>query len=164
MRTIVLLFCTLLIAGCNKYPDGPAFSLRSKQNRLIGHWYASDAVVEYKPVDGTIQGQSENLTKYYAEDYIRWQFLKEDGGLIQKAYQGTGTISYQSNVCYFSEDSQSLIIENNDAMNRSNDTLEILRLSNKELWLKSVDRFVVYNDSLQGVNCDVILTVKWKSF
>lgn len=31
------------ISGCKKYPDGPAFSLKSKKARLVGEWEMLDA-------------------------------------------------------------------------------------------------------------------------
>ncbi len=162
MREIVFLFCTLLIAGCNKYPEGPAFSLRSKQNRLKGHWYVTDAVAENKPVNTSIAAQTKNITKQYADTYTRWQFIEEDGELFQRVYQGTGSSFFQTNVCFFSEDSQYVIVEN--SWNSVNDSLEILRLTNKELWVKSVRRENVFLDSGQTVLCDVTETVKWKNF
>lgn len=33
----------LTLQGCGKYEDGPMFSLKSKDNRLVGEWYLSSS-------------------------------------------------------------------------------------------------------------------------
>lgn len=44
---ILLVIYCLSILGCNKYPDGPVVSLRTKKHRLVGEW-----VVDYFAING----------------------------------------------------------------------------------------------------------------
>jgi hypothetical protein len=158
-------FYTILffsVVGCTKYPEGPSFSIRTKENRLKGHWFVTDAQRSYRLVSGDSgQAYNENVTKEYSQNFIRWQFLEEDGKLLRKQYYGSGTSNYSTSECSFSEDKADLYIESNY---QEADTLNILRLSNCELWLRKVYREGDWGGGWSSNIYEVTETIKWKSF
>ena len=148
------------VVACTKYPEGPSFSLRSKENRLKGHWFVTDAQRSYRPVSGgSGQAYNENVTKEYSQNFIRWQFVEEDGELQLNEYSGTGTNNFFTRGCSFSEDNADLYLDSNWD---GTDTLNILRLTNSELWLKEV--YLEQAGGWSSITYEVTQTTKWKSF
>lgn len=48
-------FAFLLMDSCSKYEDGPAVSLRSKQNRLVGEWKLTNvAILQANGIESTL--------------------------------------------------------------------------------------------------------------
>src|SRR5205814_1817995 len=54
---------TFCFTNCGKYPEGPAFSLRSKERRLLGSWH-----VESFTVDGADSISPSICQRYYFYD------------------------------------------------------------------------------------------------
>ena len=136
--------------SCSKYEDGPAFSLRSKNSRLVGEW-------EVVKIDG------QTVSRYFEETFasllgssysfdvnanITWEF--EDDGDISNEVSGTVefTYSYYGNNYTYStplnstdsgswewkDNKESLDIEWSYA---GSTEVEILRLTNNELIIDS---------------------------
>ncbi|MEY2764918.1 MAG: hypothetical protein RLZZ205_1342 [Bacteroidota bacterium] len=161
-----LIICTMcFLASCTKYQDGPGFSFRSKANRLQGHWFVSNAEAVFKPISGPGAEYTVSLTKDYADQYLRWQFIKDDGVINLNVYTGTTTNIDYTGQCNFSEDGKDLYIDFNDSWGRINrDTLSIKRLTNNELWLDEVSYQNGYNDTNYDTKYQVTVSTKWKSF
>lgn len=160
-----LFFIIVLSVSCTKYPDGPGFSLRSKTNRLKGHWFVSSSEAVFKPISGPGMPYTVSLTKDFADDYLRWQFVQEDGIMSLNVYTGTTTNIDYSGQCNFSDDGKDLYVDFDYGWGQINkDTLSILRLTNKELWLNQVLYQYGYNGTNMDTKYEVTVSTKWQSF
>ena len=113
--SLVIVFSS---TSCSKYEDGPAFSLRTKKDRLVGVWELD----EYN---------NENIDNEYV---IEWEFEK-DGDFSQTqtySYNGSGYSYSYSGDWEFENNKEDIEIT---LFNDSED-FEILRLTNDELWLE----------------------------
>jgi hypothetical protein len=127
MKKFNLAIATLLVAGagltvssCGKYEDGPGFSLLTKKARLTGDWDAK----EYVDSDGTTV--ADNSTDIATFD--------KDG-----SYHFTsGSISFNG-TWDFSSDKEKLEVTYTSGSTSYTESQTILRLTNKELWLKDSD-------------------------
>jgi hypothetical protein len=97
-----LLIFILLFSSCNKYEEGPAFSLRTKEKRLQGIWKATRIVEREIEIDDEytiafkIAGAAENRQKLFEshlvytwdeltvfqEAYGTWDFSNDDEHLF----------------------------------------------------------------------------------
>lgn len=109
----------VLLASCKKYDDGPAFSFRSKKERVTNVWKINYAY-DYK--------DSVNITSDYAGE--TWDFtnggdfVERDNGTIDK----TGKWELISN-------KEQITIH----FPLNTHTYRILRLKENELWLKDTE-------------------------
>lgn len=108
---------TLFLSGCGKYDDGPGFSLRSKKARLTGEW----EVVE---VDGDD-----------VKDGAVYEFLKDGTFEVDHG-------SWDAEGEWEWEDGKRVIELDYDDGGKYE--WEILRLTNKELWIETEDKVEVY--------------------
>ncbi|PCJ84228.1 MAG: hypothetical protein COA57_09490 [Flavobacteriales bacterium] len=116
---VTLLITPVLFTGCKKYDEGPSLSLRTKKARVANEWKV-DFAYDYK--DG------ENTTSdYFGET---WEFSK-DGEWIER---DNGTID-KSGTWEFVSDKESIKITKPFDV----DYYDILKLKNKEMWLKDQD-------------------------
>jgi len=168
MKYYVIITLVLFTMGaCTKYPDGPGFSLRSKENRLKGHWFVKSSEASFKPISGSGSPYTVSLTKDFADEYLRWQFIKEDGVMTLNVYTGTTTNVDYSGQCNFSDNGEDLYIDFDYGWvtsNRDRDTLNIRRLTNKELWLDQVYYQYGYNGANSDTKYEVTVSTKWQSF
>jgi hypothetical protein len=101
--------------SCSKYEDGPSFSLRTKKARLVGEWEVVRIGDETYPQEG----------------YTLEMTFEKDGDLDFK--YSYGTYSYTSAGDWeFSNDKEELEL----TLDNEIVTFEILRLTNKEVWLE----------------------------
>lgn len=125
MKTIIktlsgTLLCISLLASCKKYEEGPAFSLRSKTERVANIWRIEYA---YDRID------SVNITADYSGE--TWEFTKKndfverDNGIVDK----TGIWEFVSN-------KEQITIK----LPLTTHTYNILRLREKELWLRDSEQ------------------------
>ncbi len=126
--TSVLVLLTLgsLGTGCGKYEDGPDFSLRSRKERIANTWR----------VDKATKG-SDDVTSAFQQYELKME-KEGDATLVANYVLGAVTFVFETNggwdLVNDDEDLQ-LDFENNEA----DETYEILRLKEKELWLKEKD-------------------------
>lgn len=113
----------LIFQGCKKYPDGPAFSLLSKKQRLCGTWVMDNYIVN--GVDQTTFFNTV-LPGYKIE-------VKKDETYISSV--NTGTI--EEGKWKFTNNKEHVKTTVNST-GASVDN-QILRLKDKELWLKQID-------------------------
>lgn len=112
------------ITSCSKYEDGPKFSLLTKKMRLVGEWQ----IEEYEDEDGTIVSSNGNET-----------FTIERDGTYRANY---GNISYKGE-WEFSDDKEDLKVSYQEGSITVTTSREILRLTNKELWLEESDGDII---------------------
>jgi hypothetical protein len=108
----------IAIGGCKKYPDGPAFSLHSRKERVANTW----TVDNYK-VNGT---DYTSLLSGYTETYSK------DGNFSYSfgSAAGTGTWVFENN------DDQ---IKITGTTNQSDVTLYIMKLEESQFWYYYMD-------------------------
>jgi hypothetical protein len=104
--------------SCNKYPDGPAFSLRTRKARVANTW----KVENYK-VNGD---DYTSLVSDYVETYSKDGNYSYSWGSLA----GTGTWAFQNN------DSE---IRLTGITNQSSYTMVILKLEEKTFWYYYMD-------------------------
>ena len=113
------------VSSCGKYEDGPNFSLRSKKARVVGDWNVKSIgsqVLGVQDIGGVQYGYTINME------------FDKNGSVIQTYNYTYG--SYSASYSYagdwdFSSNKEYLIL----TMDGYSDTLEIKRLTNKEMWL-----------------------------
>jgi hypothetical protein len=103
----------LSVSSCGKYEDGPNFSLLTKKSRVAGDW-------DVKSVGSQLVGADYGLTMTF----------DKDGSMKYSYTYGTSSTSYTGS-WDFSSDKENLVISIDGGI----DTLEIKRLTNKEMWL-----------------------------
>jgi hypothetical protein len=125
MKKLFLAFITLAVfafvfVSCKKYEEGPTISLASKKSRVANTWTIEKMIVNGNDVTSTSQtyiaGFSVELTKDYT--YTR----TADG------YTETGTWDFDSekeNIITTPSSVLGIVV-----------TSKILKLKNKELWIK----------------------------
>ncbi len=130
MRSKHILLVTVLTAfafatpSCNKYEDGPKFTLLTKKMRLTNDW----DIVEYEDSDGDVVADNSS-------DY----FSFEKDGTYRANY---GNFSYKGE-WEFADNKEKLAISYQEGSITVTEKREILRLTNKELWLKDSDGTII---------------------
>lgn len=157
-RTVIILFIlaisAILFSSCGKYEDGPALSLRTKKARLKGTWDLSEL-----RNDGTLI----NFKSISVPDFplsisasLKFIFAKDETGEFKIAVAGmpmgiNGTTKWEFTS---KKENLKLKVESLDesimALLREGGAdviipvdgqeFEIRRLTNKELWLKSIPK------------------------
>lgn len=109
---------SLTVTSCGKYEEGPGFTLLTKKARLTGEWDPK----EYVDGDsGATQTDSD-------DDYIT---IEKDG-----TYKYTSGSTSMTGTWDFSSDKEKLKVSYMIGSTEYSDESTILRLTNKELWLK----------------------------
>ena len=125
MRIIAICCLTILLSGCRKYLDGPTVSIKTKKTRVVNKW---------KP---------ENNPTFVANDDTIYSYhFKETGELILET-----SLASDTNTSYgtwkFDKTKSAIMIHIPEYEYRRNfvfsvdDSLEILRLKEKQLWYRS---------------------------
>lgn len=127
MKTIKLLMfiagCTALMTSCKKYDDGPTISLRSRSERVANNWRVDGATDNGNDVTNSFQRYEVSFTKGGDATLVaHYSFIG-----IDYDYSTSGTWSFESS------DEKIRVDYQNDAADA---TYLILRLKEKELWLK----------------------------
>lgn len=118
---VVLLFAAITMTSfqsCQKYPDGPMVSFRSRAERVANTW----KVDNYKE-NGT---DYTSLVTDYTETFSKDGAYSYSWGILS----GTGTWSFQN------KDEE---IKLNGINNQSSQTLYILKLEEKQFWYYYMD-------------------------
>lgn len=123
-KAISVLFLGLIIlSSCGKYEDGPKFSLLTKKARLCGEWVIDQ--VMFNDVDQTSAFQSFVGTDFVLEIEKDGKYRTEG----QNPDSGTWELGEDKDDIYFLSDAQGA----------TEIAYRILRLKNKELWLRHTD-------------------------
>ena len=127
MKKMMLLALPLFIlAACNKYEDGPAISLETKKARLCNNWQVSSA---YQ--NGT--DKTSDFNAAFAGYLL--DIKKDNTYTLSYSPFSIGTVS-EHGAWEFNGDKTQVVFTNSDG---ASDTYTILRLKEKELWVKFVD-------------------------
>lgn len=124
MATAVILLVALV--GCKKYEEGPTLSLRSKKERVANNWRVGQALDNGQDV----------TDQYHRFDYD----ISKDGKVTLSAdytILGVDFILVQSGTWAFLNNSE-VISFDYEGSDHSKD-YNILKLEEKEMWLKDVD-------------------------
>lgn len=120
---VVLFVASIVLSSCGKYDEGPSISLRSKAARLTGVW---------KITKQTYNGTAVTLS---ADDLATTLEYKKDETFTMT----TQTYGPFNGTWKFSDDKTQLITSLTFGGLTSSDTVNILRLTNKELFVEQVD-------------------------
>ena len=131
---VIIAFITLIsiAPSCKKYEDGPAISLRTKKARLCGDWK-----IESSSFDGVDITSALNAN-------FGWNIEKDGTYQIVAASTATGTMN-SSGKWKFGEDKDDVYLT--DGASGLEMAYRILRLANKELWVRyttSDGKFLIY--------------------
>lgn len=124
LKNISILVLALILitpfAGCKKYDEGPAFSLRTKKARVANEW----------KIDHAFEISSGAVT---TQDYFNetWEFTKEGEFFERK----NGVID-KSGTWDFISDKEAIQVNKVGANSK---IFTILKLKNKEMWLRDSD-------------------------
>jgi hypothetical protein len=126
MHILAGLVAVVTLSGCQKYDDGPFFSLRSREERIANTW----------KVDKAMNG-SDNVTSAFTQ-YTLKMTRGRDADLKAEYSLGALTFQFETDGTWdFENNSEDLRLDfENDA---ADETYEILRLKEKELWLREKD-------------------------
>lgn len=113
----------ITFSACNKYEDGPKLSLRTKKARLAGDWLIESYTS--KGIDST--------ASFLAYLGANFKFIIEKDG--KYSIQGNST---DAGTWKLGEDKDDVMFLSNVA-GAKEDSYRILRLKNKELWLKHTE-------------------------
>ncbi|WP_341902691.1 hypothetical protein [Fluviicola taffensis] len=113
LSAIVLSLLLPLIHSCNKYPDGPKFTILTKKERMQGQW----DLKETDHSDGTVTYDSSNEIIELTEDF---------------EYFYTSGILTISGDWEFASDKEKVTFK----IGNVSLTYKIMRLKSKELWLQ----------------------------
>lgn len=114
----VFLSCLMITSSCGKYEEGPEFTVLTKKQRLIGDW---------KIVEAMIDGQTQNV-----EDYAEYTLTFERNGTARITY---GALFHEGTWEFIDDKKKLRTIDFTGQMTEPT----IIRLTNKELWLKDAD-------------------------
>ena len=136
LPAFIFLSTVLFFTECKKYPEGPAISLRSKKERISNSWKVDQ--LKINDVDSTayytniLRDYTLNINK--SGSYTITYFVAVPGfGNI--ANTENGSWSFSSNKKDLHLNPTSILIGNVP----SSSSWQILKLYEKELWLRSFD-------------------------
>lgn len=118
---LLLLFSSMMIIGfegCKKYPEGPAFSLRTRTHRVANTWKVENYKVNEKDYTSLVANYTETYSKDGNYSYSWGSFA------------GTGTWAFQN------KDEE---IRLTGITNQSSYTMVILKLEEKTFWYYYMD-------------------------
>ncbi|MBK8340913.1 MAG: hypothetical protein IPK99_13355 [Flavobacteriales bacterium] len=105
-RTLLVLTACIALAGCKKYDDGPAFSLRSREERVANNWRVEQATDGGNDVTSAFSVYELRMTRDRDATLLASYTL----GALTLDFQTSGTWDFENN----SEDLR-LDFENNAA-------------------------------------------------
>ncbi len=122
----ILLTAFIIISGCKKYEDGPYFSFRSKEERLINKWKINDIIINGSLNDAS--GVSMIFIEYQKGNSVVFQFTNESGEI--ETLKGSWKLT---------NDQKELHTDIEKGNNTYKKRQIIIRLKEKELWLQNTD-------------------------
>jgi len=111
--TLFIAGFALLIEGCQKYEDGPMFSIRSKTERVANTWAVDNYKINESDFTSLVDGYSETYSKDGNYSF-NWGIFGE-----------TGTWKFQSS---------QMQIALSEVENQTDRVLYILKLEEKQFW------------------------------
>lgn len=132
MRNLIILFVkiivvSIIIQGCNKYEDGPSFSLLSKKTRISNKWIENESLVNDVPVT--------------FGSWINYRELLKDGTYSINIPKDSISTMNVIGSWEFQNSKEDIVLNlpeytyRNGNYPAASDTFKILRLTKDELWL-----------------------------
>jgi hypothetical protein len=118
-----LLMGGIALTSCKKYEDGPALSLLTKKMRAVGVW----------EIESYYENDVDKTSDYRQLVDSETFELKKDGAYTSSVTNGSVTLS-DNGTWEFINDKEEIKTQSNQS-NSDPDTLVILRLKNKEMWV-----------------------------
>jgi len=126
MKIMMALVAAATFTSCQKYDDGPFFSLRTREERIANTW----------KVEKAMNGDND-ITSSFEQYELK---LKKNRDATLTAQYALGSLSFEfatSGTWDFENSSEDVRFDfENDA---ADETYEILRLKETELWLREKD-------------------------
>jgi hypothetical protein len=122
-------------SGCKKYEEGPAISLNTKMHRVVGSWKVEQVF------ETSGNGAKTDRTGDYQTAYANYNmvFAKDEDYTITYNPFSVGTYS-ETGRWEFGGDKINILLFNDNGNSSAIGTLwRILRLKEKELWMKTVN-------------------------
>lgn len=116
ISVVLILLCAVMFTGlqsCQKYEDGPTFSIRTKTERVSNRWEVDNYKINGADYTSLMGSYDETFSKSGAYSYT-WSIAN-----------GNGTWAFQNN------DMEIKLAGNDDISSR---TLYILKLEEKSFW------------------------------
>lgn len=129
----ILVVQVLFFSSCNKYEEGPKISLLTKKARLTGDWELNSYSL-----------QNNVLIYTHKEEHSRI-IIKKDGTGIHNVFYTEITDEAKFN-WNFSNKKENLTFEYLNTIHPIIQDYEIVKLTNKELWLKTIINITSEND------------------
>jgi hypothetical protein len=132
MKKILLLICPIIfVLSCNKYEDGPSFSLHTKTHRLANSWIFGQ--VFETPSNGTRTDRTDD----YKTAYYEFNLIIDKGNTYSLSYSLFNLTAYtESGTWVYNGDKTHVYF--NKTSNSSGSGFDsdwtILKLKEKELW------------------------------
>lgn len=125
MRSFGLLFLlTTVLLGCKKYPEGPAFTLRSKEERLANNWV----------IDKYLENDND-LTESFKSAYPAYLLVVGKSGTYALTYDGVNTQTGTWRLANNAKNWETL----DNTSTAVAVTYTILRLKEKSFWCTTTD-------------------------
>ena len=121
-KTLLFAICSILLYSCNKYENGPKFTLFSKKARLANSWKLQRTTLDGEPI------------QLNANAYTNTTVIKKDGTYEILAESSQNGFTNQYGTWIFGEDKETIIIDL--PQSGYTDEFIISKLENKSLWLK----------------------------
>ena len=137
MKKIIALAIVLIfvIGSCKKYPEGPAFTILTKRNRLENSW-----VIQQVIENGV------DKTSDYKNVYKDYNLIIDKKGPYSASYTFLGFAVAESGSWAFNGD-KTFVIFDPSSNNNGNTSWKIMKLKDKELW--------ALDDDFNGTGNDV---------
>ncbi|MBS1636608.1 MAG: hypothetical protein JST26_11885 [Bacteroidetes bacterium] len=125
--SIALVFTTF--TQCKKYPDGPAISFRGKAERVANTW----KVTKYME-------DNVDKTSDFNNVYTSYILTTTKSGDYTISYKFMGTLAYnEAGSWKFDSSKKNLILTQSSPNNGTVTTWQILKLYEKEMWVRDID-------------------------
>lgn len=132
---ILLLPILFVFTECNKYPEGPKLSLRSKKQRLMNSWVIGQV---FETSSG---GSKTDRTTDYKNYYYNFNLIISDNNLYGMNYRVLNLTPYSETGSWAFSGSKEDVLFTNSNSNQTSSIGErwtILRLKEDELWMQNL--------------------------
>jgi hypothetical protein len=140
---------SVFFSSCNKYEEGPSFTLLSATKRIVGTWELKETLINDQIVDindmldmfgemdmDSMSGFEIDPTQISVNS-VKITFEKEGTGnfAFSVSYMSFPLTQKEDMIWSFDDDKENVSL----TIMGDVQTFEIIRLTNKELWLKRVE-------------------------
>src|ERR1041385_8535701 len=124
----------LFVSSCHKYPDGPEISVHTKTHRLANSWIFGQVL------ETDASGNTTDKTPDYKTVYYEFNVILSKDNVYSLNYLLNNITAYdESGTWVYADDKTHILFNKTSAGSGSgfNGDWEILKLKEKELWVKT---------------------------